>query len=145
ARRDRGASRRLRPRPGALPRAPHGEGTRATPRREGRVRSPRAPRGGKPARVTTHYDFLTGDAQRDRRNVDLILGAVEELNSQGDIVAKMRSAVDRAILLTGAARGILMLPDEKGALSVRVARKSGSQDLPLSVNYSRTISGKVWA
>jgi sigma-B regulation protein RsbU (phosphoserine phosphatase) len=94
--------------------------------------------------VRKRADFLTGNAERDRRNVDLLLGAVEGLYGRADLDALMRSAVDGAIQVTGAQRGLLLLPTAEGRLAVRVARKSDGAELPRDLRYSRSVVDRVW-
>ncbi len=91
-----------------------------------------------------HGAFLTGDPQRDQRNVDMLLGAVEELYGRGDLDTVMRSAVDRAIMVTGAQRGVLLLADGAGNLGVRVARHRDGKDLARDLRYSRSVANRVW-
>lgn len=88
--------------------------------------------------------FLTGDRARDQRNVDLLMGAVVELYGRGGLDDLMRSAVDRAIAVTGAQRGVLLLPDAQGVLGVRLARHQEGRDLGVDIRYSRTVTDKVW-
>jgi sigma-B regulation protein RsbU (phosphoserine phosphatase) len=95
--------------------------------------------------VSRRAAFLTGDASRDGRNVDLLLGAVEELYAREDLAASMRSAVDGAVAVTGAQRGFLLLPGPGGALAVRVARDRGGTDLPASARWSRSTADRVWS
>jgi len=90
-----------------------------------------------------HVDFLTGDLARDRRNVDLLLGAVEQMHGSLTEDEILTSAVDSAIELTGGERGVLVLADAKGALSVRVARGSGAKSLPLDLRISTTALRRV--
>lgn len=85
-----------------------------------------------------HVEFLTGDLSRDRRNVDLLLGAVEQMHGGMTEQEILRSAVDSALELTGGHRGFLVLADARGALSVRVARDAQRQDLPLDLRISGT-------
>ena len=91
-----------------------------------------------------HGEFLTGDRAKDQRNVELILGAVEELYGRGSVDDIVRSAVDRAIRVTGAQRGILLLGTQGGPLSVRLARNNAREDLEPTLKYSTSISKKVW-
>jgi len=88
--------------------------------------------------------FLTGDRARDQRNVDLLLGAVGELYGGKSVDEIVRHAVDRAIEVTGAQRGILLQGDDGGALRVVVARAREGKDLPLELRYSRSVAQKVW-
>ena len=53
-------------------------------------------------------------------------------------------AVDRAIEVTGAERGILLLDDERG-LQATVARDGAGQELPLDERYSRGVVDKVFS
>lgn len=92
----------------------------------------------------TPSTFLTGDPQRDQRNVDVLLGAVRELCAGTDLDAIIRRTVDGAVEVTGAQRGALLLPDERGVLVVRQARGRDRKDLPSDVRYSRGVVGKVW-
>jgi sigma-B regulation protein RsbU (phosphoserine phosphatase) len=93
--------------------------------------------------ATTPWDFLTGDAEKDSRNVRILLGAVEELYGLRTLEELMESAVDRAIQVTGAERGMLLLTDAAGVLKTRVARSSDRENLPLDTRYSGTVVNKV--
>jgi sigma-B regulation protein RsbU (phosphoserine phosphatase) len=89
--------------------------------------------------------FLTGDRARDQRNVDLLLGAVVELYGRDGVDDVVRHAVDRAIAVTGAHRGILLLDDAGQGLRVRLARDKAGHDLPAAdLRYSRSVTQKVW-
>lgn len=88
--------------------------------------------------------LLTGDAVRDARNVDALLRALADLQGRGELDALVRSAVDGAILVTGAQRGVLLLPERGGALGVRVARDRTGADLASDLRYSRSVAQRVW-
>ncbi len=88
--------------------------------------------------------LLTGDRVRDERNVDALLKALAGLHGRGDLDALVRSAVDGAILVTGAQRGVLLLPLPDGSLSVRTARDRAGSDLPSTLRYSGSVAKKVW-
>ena len=90
-----------------------------------------------------HWDFLTGDREKDQRNVEVLLESVEEMYARHSAEDRIRSAVDRALLVTGAEVGILLLPDEAGMLRPHVARGSDGA-LPLSEPYSSTVVDRVW-
>lgn len=94
--------------------------------------------------TTTQWNFLTGDTEKDRRNVEILLDSLEELYSPRDVDDLMRRAVDRAIRVTGAERGMLILADEHGTLETLVARSTNLDDLPLDTRYSGTVVNKVW-
>lgn len=93
--------------------------------------------------ASAQWDILTGDAEKDRRNVQILLDSVEELYGLRSLDELMRSAVDRAIRVTGAERGMLLLTDAEGVLKTRVARSSAHEDLPLDTRYSGTVVAKV--
>ena len=89
--------------------------------------------------------LLTGDRGRDERNVDALLKALAGLHGRGDLEALVRSAVDGAILVTGAQRGVLLLPQPDGSLAVRTARDRAGKDLPSTLRYSSSVTKKVWS
>jgi hypothetical protein len=66
------------------------------------------------------WDVLTGHVERDRRNVSVLLESVTELTSAPPQELADR-AVDRAILVADAQRGILLIDDSRG-LRPQVAR-----------------------
>lgn len=90
------------------------------------------------------WDLLTGDAEKDRRNVAILMESVEELFGPRDLGALLTHAVDRAIRVTGAQRGILLLADGRGGVAPRVARTAQGTDLPLTTRHSRSVVAKVW-
>jgi serine phosphatase RsbU (regulator of sigma subunit) len=92
----------------------------------------------------TFPNFLTGDRGRDQRNVELLLGAVTELYASGDLPTRVRRAVDRAVLVTGAERGLLLLADGAGEPLPHSGRDAKGQDLPRTATYSRTAVRDVW-
>ena len=94
--------------------------------------------------TSTPWSFLTGDTEKDGRNVEILLESVEELYGPRAVDELMRSAVDRAIRVTGAERGLLILAGDDGTLQTRVARDQHGVDLPLDTRYSGTVVHKVW-
>jgi sigma-B regulation protein RsbU (phosphoserine phosphatase) len=93
-----------------------------------------------------HFEFLTGDLARDRRNVDLLLGAVERMYGHDGVEDVLRHVVDSAIQVTGTERGVLLLADERDhRLTIRVSRGRDGRDLVKSPAYSRTVAQRVWA
>jgi sigma-B regulation protein RsbU (phosphoserine phosphatase) len=94
--------------------------------------------------MRSQWDFLTGDTEKDRRNVGILLESVEDLYGPQGLDELMRSAVDRAIQVTGAERGLLLLAGENEDPETRVARDAERADLPLDERYSKTVVGKVW-
>jgi sigma-B regulation protein RsbU (phosphoserine phosphatase) len=98
---------------------------------------------GQPKPGDTFAGFLTGNAQADQKNLDILLATIAEVNSTIDLDDLLMSVVDKTLVFTKAERGILMLFDAKGELRIRVARDQHGRDLPPDVNYSRTIPHKV--
>ncbi len=94
--------------------------------------------------TTPHWDFLTGDPDKDRRNVGILLDSVEALYGSQRLNELMSNAVDRAIQVTGAKRGLLLLEGEGGELVTAVARSNEREDLPLDEVYSKSVVGRVW-
>ncbi len=89
------------------------------------------------------WDFLSGNLDRDRRNLHLLMDTAEELYGVVDREERMRRAVDRAVLVTGAEKGILLTP-QNGVIRPRVVRGVGGEDLPPSPRYSRSCVQDVW-
>jgi hypothetical protein len=91
----------------------------------------------------TFAGFLTGDRDRDRRNVDILLDTIAEVNRTRNLDALLVSVVDRTLRFTMAERGLLMLYDHAGNLVIRVARNERGEDLDHSLDYSRSVPRKV--
>jgi sigma-B regulation protein RsbU (phosphoserine phosphatase) len=94
--------------------------------------------------VSATWDLLTGDAERDRRNVRILMESVEDLYGQRSLPDLQRLALDRAIRVTGAQVGLLLLDDGAGGVAPRVARSAAGADLPLTERYSHTVVEAVW-
>jgi sigma-B regulation protein RsbU (phosphoserine phosphatase) len=88
------------------------------------------------------WDILTGVPERDRRNVSILMESVAELYGAMALDDVTRRAVDRAIRVTGAERGILLLRED-GRVEPCVARSAGGEDLPLDLKHSRSVVDKV--
>jgi len=88
--------------------------------------------------------FLTGEAGRDRRTVQVLLEAIARVSEARDLESLLMDIVDSSIELTGAERGLLVLrgakPDE---LVVRVARLRGKKPVASDLRYSTTVAGRV--
>ena len=100
---------------------------------------PNPPSGSSPK---SPWDVLTGRTDRDRRNVQVLLESVTELYSAPPQELSHR-AVDRAILVADAQRGILLLDEGEGPRPA-VARDRARRDLPLDLRYSRSVVDRVW-
>jgi sigma-B regulation protein RsbU (phosphoserine phosphatase) len=95
--------------------------------------------------MTTNWNFLTGEPERDQRNVSILLESVEALYGTRELDELMELAVDRAIEVTGAERGLLLVSEEEGELRTRVARGRNGEALPIDTLYSRNWVGRVWS
>ncbi len=91
----------------------------------------------------TFAGFLTGDRDHDRRNVDILLDTIAEVNRTRDLESLLVSVVDRTLRFTMAERGILMLHDSAGNLQIRVARDGRGNYLDHDLAYSRSVPRKV--
>lgn len=94
--------------------------------------------------MSAAWDILSGDAERDGRNVRILLESVAELWGPRPLEELFAHAVDRAIAVTGAERGFLFLSDG-GRLDIATARHAGGGDLPLEERTSRTVVDRVAA
>ncbi len=64
------------------------------------------------------------------RKLSLLLEATALLHSQLPLDAVLGTMVDQAVALTDADRGILLMPNETGGLTARLARQRGGRSLP---------------
>jgi Nif-specific regulatory protein len=87
--------------------------------------------------------IITGDPERDGRNLDLLLSTVAGLAESQDLDALLRSIVDRAILVAGADRGALLLAGTGPGFKVRTARDAGGRDLSAEGLFSRSLPEKA--
>jgi len=87
--------------------------------------------------------FFTGDVSQDRRNVEILLKIIAEVNSAASYQDTLKSIVDGAIELTGTERGLLFHFDEFKQLKVRVARDREGNDLPSDIQFSRGVPRRV--
>ena len=89
--------------------------------------------------------FLTGDKTKDARNVAILLDTIAAVGSNPNLDALLPSIVDKALAITNAERGLLLLKDKKnGGLSIRVARDKMGNRLPDNLRYSQSIPTKVF-
>ncbi|MDA1195434.1 MAG: SpoIIE family protein phosphatase [Planctomycetota bacterium] len=95
--------------------------------------------------AAAQWNVLTGDAEKDRRNVEVLLESVAELYGPRSLEELMARAVDRAIVVAGAERAFLLLADDDGELQTCVARTAAGADLPLTTRYSHTVVNKAWS
>ena len=91
----------------------------------------------------TSWDFLSGNLDRDRRNLHLLMDTAEELYGVLDREERKRRAVDRAVLVTGAEKGFLLTPQE-GRLVPNVVRDVGGVEASRTTPYSASQAHRVW-
>lgn len=90
--------------------------------------------------------FLTGEAGRDRRTVQVLLEAIARVSEARDLESLLVDIVDSSIELTGAERGLLVMRGgADGEHVVRVARVRGKKPVAGDLRYSTTVAGRVLA
>ena len=93
---------------------------------------------------STSTQFLRGNADEDRRTVQVLLDAIARVSESRDLGALLDYVVDRSIHATGAERGFLVLVDEDtNEQSVRVSRQRGEKDVEGEAKYSTSVVGRV--
>ena len=97
-----------------------------------------------PSWASTQTGFLTGDRAKDARNVAILLDTIADVTRNHDLDQLLRSIVDKAIAITGAERGLLLLPNGESRLEVKVGRDKLGQSLPPTIRYSTSIPKKVF-
>ncbi len=90
----------------------------------------------------TFADFLTGDARKDGRNVNILLQTIAAVNSNLELEILIVNVVDLTLELTGAERGILLLYDGEH-LKVRMARDGRRKNLPPNITFSHSVPTRV--
>jgi len=85
---------------------------------------------------------LSGDPTRDYRNTLMLLETIEEINRRTDFDELLPTVVDNLVDITQAERGILLLEDDAGNLTPRVARDGNKNDIEPH-NFSRTVVDRV--
>lgn len=97
-----------------------------------------------PERARERLDqVLTGDRERDTRNVALLLETVHAYDSSKDIGEYLDRVVDMIVEMTGADRGILLLRDEEPQARVVAARDREQQTILKLSQFSHSIPRKV--
>lgn len=95
------------------------------------------------AKADPSSEFLTGDGNLDRRQVEVLLAAIARVSESRDLESLLSYIVDTSIDVTGAERGLLLLSSEKGELSARVARQRGQKPVAGEVRFSTSIVKRV--
>ena len=106
-----------------------------------------------PSPDTPTYDdpptqFLSGDPLTDRHQVRVLLDAIAKVSESRDLDSLLQHVVDSAVETTGAEQGLLIMLDEEGGQSVRVARTRElatglGRAMEGEVKYSTSVVGKV--
>jgi sigma-B regulation protein RsbU (phosphoserine phosphatase) len=94
------------------------------------------------SKSTPTTQFLTGEAGRDRRTVQLLLETIARVSRSRDLESLLEYVVDSSVQITGAERGLLLLRDGE-ALSVRTARARGEKPLAGDLRFSTSVANKV--
>ena len=87
--------------------------------------------------------FLTGNNNVDRRSVEVLLTAIARVSESRDLESLLLYIVDTSIEITGAERGLLILADERGELSIRVSRARGKKSVTGDLRYSTSVVRRV--
>lgn len=103
-----------------------------------------------PAEEADASQFLTGDVTEDRRRTDSlfeefqsITERVVRLQGMDDLDDLLTYIVDASIRRTGSERGMLILDEGDGELSVRIARKRGGEPLTGDPRFSTSVVARV--
>jgi len=87
--------------------------------------------------------LVTGDVEKDELRIAMLLATINAANSLVDASDVVNRVVDMTLLLTAADRGILLLKEPDGSLSVQVARNCYGKPLPEDAPYSHSIPEQV--
>ncbi|MGE0711473.1 MAG: sigma 54-interacting transcriptional regulator [Planctomycetota bacterium] len=84
---------------------------------------------------------LSGDPTRDYRNTLMLLETIEEINKRADFDELLPKVVDTLVDITQADRGFLILKEDDGHLTPRVARQQ-KRDIEAK-DFSRSVLDRV--
>ncbi len=87
--------------------------------------------------------LVTGDVDKDELRIAMLLATINAANSLVDASDVVNRVVDMTIMLTSADRGILLLKEPDGTLSVQVARSCYGKALPEDDAFSHSIPEQV--
>jgi transcriptional regulator with GAF, ATPase, and Fis domain len=82
---------------------------------------------------------LSGDLERDTRTVEILLRTIDDLYATPSIDAVLKTIVDRALLLTGAERGAILLSGDGSLLDAAIARSHDGHDLSADEVLTRSL------
>lgn len=96
------------------------------------------------SRLASQIDRQVGRFESGHENLRAIAGISQLINSSLDLNEVLRIVMDTIIRLTGAERGFLMLRDEAGEMTMRIARNWEQESInPSEFAISRTIMQQV--
>ncbi len=96
----------------------------------------------RPSRSGPSTQFLTGEAGKDRRTVQVLLETIARVSRSRDLESLLSYVVDSSIRLTGAERGLLILSNGD-ELFVRTGRDKSGEEIPRDTRFSTSIASKV--
>jgi serine phosphatase RsbU (regulator of sigma subunit) len=137
---------RKKKRPGTE--AATGESPSASPDTSSAPTTPEGEADGRKPRGTPTTQFLTGEAGKDRRTVQVLLETIARVSRSRDLEELLTYVVDSSVRLTGATRGLLIMRGEGGGdvvggLVVRTAREQGGKTIAGDLRYSTSVAAKV--
>ena len=114
------------------------------PAAAGSGRSLEPDEGTAPAQGPPSTQFLTGEAGKDRKLVQILLEAIAQVSEQRDLETLLTYIVDTSVEITNAERGFLLMKGEgEDDLFVRVARGRDKVPVEGDVRFSTSIVKKV--
>ncbi len=87
--------------------------------------------------------LVTGDVEKDELRIAMLLATINAANSLVDVREVVGRVLDMTITLTSADRGILLIKEADGSLSVEMARSCYGKPLPRDDPFSRSIPEQV--
>jgi signal transduction histidine kinase len=87
--------------------------------------------------------LVSGDVEKDELRIAMLLATINAANSLVGASEVVNRVVDMTIMLTSADRGILLLKEPDGKLSVQVARNCFGKPLQLNDPFSHSIPAQV--
>jgi sigma-B regulation protein RsbU (phosphoserine phosphatase) len=107
-------------------------------KRDERVRAP-VSRPSPAADPREQSTILTGDPEEDSRSLQILLDTIAAVTANIDLDTVLRDIVDRSLQVTRAERAILLLGDQPGQLTVRVAQDREGRSLSGDLQWSKSL------
>ena len=83
--------------------------------------------------------ILSGDAEQDSRSLEILLDTIAAVTANIDLDNVLSDIVDRSLQVTSAERAILLLGEDPGQLSVRVAQDRDGKSLSGDLQWSKSL------